>query len=525
MKNIFRNIKIIIIIIITSLSLFAEENECKYKDEKITPLIEAIQNNDIEKIKLLIKNNYDINKDLYEGDTALMHAIGMGNEKIIDLLLDAGANVNVKNENGLTALHLAAASLSYGDFKLGHRIILELIKKGADINAKANDGETIVHKLLTELYYKAAEDYKERLQETIKIINELVALGFDINAKDNEGKTPLHMAASVGEPELIEKIINLGANINAEDNYGFTPIHQMDFNGTEEELDSIDIFIKYGYDINRENIGGVTILMDAVLFNDLKAVKYLISKGANVNAKSKSGETAISRAIENKNIEIIKELLKAGAIAPVGFDIESIIESTKDSVEDPDGDRFYTKCPKEKKDDYNNCFTISSLLPECSIEEIGEFSTPCFPKPKFLKLINKKTKKEIIINGPNDLKGCINIKTPEEALDYLRFFSSFNTAGFFDEVKYEVYKGNKCFYCLKDKIWSKFHLHEPLIVSVHSGYEITRYVVKKIKESEDDKEQLFKIIEFVSKEGEVKLIKEERINANEDDLELPKLWL
>lgn len=71
-------------------------------------LIEAVKNNDINKINSILKSGKaDINsKDKY-CETALMIASCKGNLEIVKLLVDNGADINIKNNNGKTALDLA----------------------------------------------------------------------------------------------------------------------------------------------------------------------------------------------------------------------------------------------------------------------------------------------------------------------------------------------------------------------------------------------------------------------------------
>lgn len=80
--------------------------------------------------------------------TALMVATGSGNPTIVRLLLEAGANVNTRNDNGFTALMDAAYHASNKAEQQKHpwppcaEIVKLLIQHGADVNAKDKDGKT-----------------------------------------------------------------------------------------------------------------------------------------------------------------------------------------------------------------------------------------------------------------------------------------------------------------------------------------------------------------------------------------------
>jgi ankyrin repeat protein len=108
-----------------------------------------------------------------EADRALLKAARYGNIKAVKQHLAAGADVNAKDDGGVTTLQYAASR--------GHKELAELlIAEGADINAKDEDGHTPLH--------QAALDGQKEVAEL------LIAKGADVNAKDESGETPLDRA-------------------------------------------------------------------------------------------------------------------------------------------------------------------------------------------------------------------------------------------------------------------------------------------------------------------------------------------
>ena len=101
-----------------------------------------------------------------------------GNIEAVKQHIAAGADVNAKDDYGLTPLHFAAGA--------GHKEIVELlIAKGADVNTKDSDGETHLH-------------WAIRLGNT-EIAELLIANGADVNAKFDDGingRTALDIAKS-----------------------------------------------------------------------------------------------------------------------------------------------------------------------------------------------------------------------------------------------------------------------------------------------------------------------------------------
>jgi ankyrin repeat protein len=104
-----------------------------------------------------------------------------GTPEEVKAALQAGADVNAKDDDGDTALMWCAEN------EHSLKTLSILIKAGADVNAKDNDG-------WTPLMFAAKENTPEAL-------NALIAAGADVNAQNNDGKTALALAKEKEEPD------------------------------------------------------------------------------------------------------------------------------------------------------------------------------------------------------------------------------------------------------------------------------------------------------------------------------------
>ncbi|VEP15618.1 hypothetical protein H1P_3510007 [Hyella patelloides LEGE 07179] len=117
-------------------------------------------------------------------------------EKII-FLMASGLDINPKNNsNNMTPLQQLTNGNCYGDKQL--QSVELLIRAGANVNVTDEKGRTPLHNVVARNYYSA-----------MSVAKLLIDAGANVNATDNQGKTPLNLA----QREHIEKLlIDAGAN-------------------------------------------------------------------------------------------------------------------------------------------------------------------------------------------------------------------------------------------------------------------------------------------------------------------------
>lgn len=138
-------------------------------------LHEAAMQGDLEAVRQHIKVGSDLNeRDPMSGATPLIIATVFGQIEVLKALIEAGADVNSRNNEGSTSLITAAVFNQIGVSKV-------LIEAGADVNAINNEGST---PLITAAFLCRTE-----------IVEALLNNGADKNARNNTGRTALDSVA------------------------------------------------------------------------------------------------------------------------------------------------------------------------------------------------------------------------------------------------------------------------------------------------------------------------------------------
>ena len=228
----------------------------------------------------------------------LLWAVNGGNFEEVRRLLNAGVDVNARDNHGWTAL-IAAASIDH----LGLAEVL--VEFGANLNAKDDRGETALF-TAAGLYCDAA------------FVKLLVENGANVHAKKRNGRTALHMAAIMGEPAIAKLLLENGAAVNAKNSHGLTALHEAVRGG---ELEMVKLLLGEGADVKVKANGGATALHCAVgRHHHLAIMKLLLEKGAIANAKDNDGKTPLHWAVrwsETRMKESAHFLLERGAVAVI----------------------------------------------------------------------------------------------------------------------------------------------------------------------------------------------------------------
>uniref|UniRef100_A0A8C2H9T7 Ankyrin 3 n=1 Tax=Cyprinus carpio TaxID=7962 RepID=A0A8C2H9T7_CYPCA len=217
-----------------------------------------------------------------DSNASYLRAARAGNlEKALDYI-KSGVDINICNQNGLNALHLAS--------KEGHvEVVAELIKIGATVDAKGN---TALH--IASLAGQA------------DVVKELVYNGAIINAQSQNGFTPLYMAAQENHLEVIKFLLDNGASQSIATEDGFTPLAVALQQGHDQVVSLL---------LENDTKGKVRLpaLHIAARKDDTKAAALLLQNDHNADVESKSGFTPLHIAAHYGNINVATLLLNRGA--------------------------------------------------------------------------------------------------------------------------------------------------------------------------------------------------------------------
>lgn len=239
-----------------------------------TPLICAIKANHIQVACLLLKNGADVALRTADGNTAFACVIEhASNYPFLVLLLDALLDVPTErwvNIDAPRVLHSAA--------HLQHEAMVNLLlNKGIDMNIRNSIGETPLHRA-------SAEGEPHQVNVSLLLLNR----GATVDARDKSGETPLHHAATHAREATVRLLLERGADVGARDSNGVTALHWVAQNSSQHEsvLKTAKVLLENGADVNAVNVANQTPLSWALGFGgDVHVITLLRRVAGKIRAQ------------------------------------------------------------------------------------------------------------------------------------------------------------------------------------------------------------------------------------------------
>ena len=182
-------------------------------------------------------NNYFESSSPPHFDLLALSMYHKDNSNMVQALIDQGVNINFINEDGRTPLEFAISNGRINSARLlrnnGGKIgsifsaalvgdldaIKDFLNAGSDINKKDNNGQTVLHVAIIEGH-----------EEIIKF---LISKRVDLNIKDSSGSTALFYAVTKNQNNIIKLLLEKGANVDVKNNSLFTPLHKAALGGAD----------------------------------------------------------------------------------------------------------------------------------------------------------------------------------------------------------------------------------------------------------------------------------------------------
>ena len=295
----------------------------------------------VDIVRMLVNIGVDINAQNINGNTAIDNAVDRENEEIVEMLIGAGANVNLFQ-------YLKRSNLFKFLLDLGadpNEIIEEddfydLVEVSIIIIATYHKKEEIVKMLIdagVDVDFRGNSKYTAlmvaSMREEEEIVEMLIDAGADVNIKNENSDTalsltsneeiidmliaggavettPLIIAAQNDDLDLALESINDGVDLNFKNRFKLTALMLASLNGF---YGIVELLTTFKAKLNLENIRGETALILASKNGHSNVVNLLIDSRSDINIQTKDNDTALILASQNGNVGVVKSLISAGA--------------------------------------------------------------------------------------------------------------------------------------------------------------------------------------------------------------------
>lgn len=283
-------------------------------------IITAIRNTNGSALCMLVEAGADVNIQDADGQTALMATLLSRRIMTYSYLIRNGANINEQKVDGYTALHIATEQNR-------EEFVHQLLADGADFNILTDNGRSPLdlamdyrHFTIIEILLKAGATstrYSGRVfrsaitKRKYELIKMLILRGINVDGKSDSSYTPLMTAAIEGDTKMLSLLINAGADIHKQ--VDGTDADALAAAVSSRQLNAVILLIACGAKVNKRtmiNFRRESLLTLAARWGDKRIVAVLLAKGAKTHHRDSDGKTAYDIAMKCGHRDIAEMIQK-----------------------------------------------------------------------------------------------------------------------------------------------------------------------------------------------------------------------
>lgn len=283
----------------------ADPRTGKKDDPKHLPLDDAVNFGKPEMTEFLARQGGYLPGNTIDGWTLLHRACEKGKTRIVQALLDAGADGNEKTGNGATPLLVA------------------VMRAQSDTAEALLEYPAIVDGMNT-LFVQTDSQQRSAFQLAVergmsKLVNKMIDKGIMPNMPDAEGQTPLQHAISRSDIDMVRTLIKHGADLHTNTAGIGTPLmfacENTEISDDATRAEIISLMIKHGADPDKAEptTGRTPLMVLAETDNRSQSLGAVLAHPVNLNLCDNNGMSAVFHAL--KNPQSLRQLLDAGASA------------------------------------------------------------------------------------------------------------------------------------------------------------------------------------------------------------------
>ncbi|KAH6970798.1 ankyrin repeat-containing domain protein [Ilyonectria sp. MPI-CAGE-AT-0026] len=263
-----------------------------------------------------------------DGRCALHHSAASDvlDDETMIVLINAGANLNlVDDDKGQTPLHIAILHSRWN-------LATKLIQAGADLEVRQPDGRTALHLAISMRNHEFAQLLISRGAKVDRVLREhtpltmaistqctaitanLIDSGADPNLPSRNGNTPLLAAASTGHDETIRYLLAHGADPSAcPSQSGYSAMHMA---AHKDKPHILQLLASSGAPVDPLDRACETPLLVAAKLANGDSARRLIKLGADTERIGPDGMSVLSHAVKAGDLKLVNALLNIGTRMP-----------------------------------------------------------------------------------------------------------------------------------------------------------------------------------------------------------------